>query len=244
VTRWWAHVRMEVRLTLRRGESLLLTLGIPVGLLVFFTTVHVTPVPAGQRRVDFLTPGILGLAVMSTAFVALSIATGFERSSGVLRRLWVTPLTRRQLVTSKATAIVLLELLQSVVILGVGAALGWHPHGTLTTTLTVVGVVVLASFGFAGIGLVLAGALRAEVNLAAANGLYLVLLLGSGLVLPLHALPTVVQHLALAVPSGALADALHHLFHAGQLPSTGDVIALSVWAVAAPVLAGRAFRLD
>jgi ABC-2 type transport system permease protein len=231
-------------MTLRRGESLLLTVGIPVGLLLFFTTLHVTPVPHGVRRVDFLTPGIVALATMSTAFVSLSIATGFERSSGVLRRLWVTPFSRRQLVTSKAAAVVVLECIQSAILVGIAFALGWHPHGGVTGAAIVVGIMVLASFGFAGIGLFLAGILRAEINLAATNGLYLVLLLGSGLVIPLSSLPQIAQHVAVAFPSGALGEALHRILAAGHLPLTRDYISLGAWALGAPLFAARAFRLD
>ena len=102
---WWAQTRAEVTMTMRRGETLLLTIGIPVVLLVFFSAVHVTATPT-THRVDFVAPGILALCVLSTSLVALSIATGFERSFGVLRRLHVTPLGRRRLVGAKVASVV------------------------------------------------------------------------------------------------------------------------------------------
>ncbi|HWD96378.1 MAG TPA: hypothetical protein VG246_08165, partial [Acidimicrobiales bacterium] len=92
-----AQTRAEVAMTIRRGETLLLTIGIPVMLLIFFSLAHVTTSPTAHR-VNFIAPGILALCVLSTSLVALSIATGFERSSGVLRRLHVTPLGQRRLV--------------------------------------------------------------------------------------------------------------------------------------------------
>ena len=73
---WWAQTRAEVQMTIRRGETLLLTLGIPILLLVFFSLTHVTTTPAGGR-INFIAPGILALCVLSTSLVALSIATGF-----------------------------------------------------------------------------------------------------------------------------------------------------------------------
>jgi len=244
VKAWIAHVRAEVSMTLRRGESLLLTVGIPAGLLTFFTLVNVTPVPRGVSRVNFLTPGVLALAIVSTSLVSLSIATGFERSYGVLRRLWVTPFSRRALVTSKAAAVVLVEVIQVSLLALLGLALGWRPRGGLLAGFEVAGVAVLASVACAGIGLFLAGTLRAEINLAATNGLYLVLLLGSGLVLPLHSLPSAARGVAIATPAGALGDALHRVVGSGTPPTVADLVSLVAWAVGAPLLAARAFRLD
>src|ERR1019366_2863997 len=118
----------EVRMTIRRGETLLLTLGIPVLLLVFFSLTHVTTTPAGGR-INFIAPGILALCVLSTSLVALSIATGFERSYGVLRRLHVTPLGQRRLIGAKIAGVVVTEIIQVAVLAVVALALHWRPHG-------------------------------------------------------------------------------------------------------------------
>ena len=64
-----AQPRAEVTMPLHQGESLLLTLAIPVVLLLFFSGVHVLPTGT-QHPVDFLAPGILALAVMGTALTA------------------------------------------------------------------------------------------------------------------------------------------------------------------------------
>ena len=99
-----AQLRAELQVVSRNGEQLLLTLGIPVLLLVFFSKVDVLPTGSGQA-VDFLAPGVLALAVMSTAMVGLGIATGFERAYGVLKRLGATPLRRWHLVVAKIVTI-------------------------------------------------------------------------------------------------------------------------------------------
>src|SRR5665213_3327410 len=112
---WWFQTRAEVSMTIRRGETLLLTIGIPVLLLLFFSLTHVTSTPA-TNRVNFVAPGILALCVLSTSLVALSIATGFERSSGVLRRLHVTPLGQRRLIGAKISAVLVTEIIQVVVL--------------------------------------------------------------------------------------------------------------------------------
>ncbi|HEY1825838.1 MAG TPA: ABC transporter permease [Acidimicrobiales bacterium] len=238
-----AQTRAEVVMTLRRGETLLLTIAIPVLLLVFFSLTHVVSSPS-THRVNFIAPGILALCVLSTSMVALSIATGFERSSGVLRRLYVTPLSRRSVVGAKIAGVLVTEAIQVVVIAGVAVALSWHPHGGARGTLEVAAILLLGSIGFSGIGLALAGRLRAEVNLAASNGLYLVLLLLSGIVIPLSSLPTSVGRIVIALPSGALAEGMHRVLGHGLAPTHADWISLGAWALLAPALAARTFRFD
>jgi len=241
VQRLAAQTGAEVALTLRRGESLLLTVGIPVVLLVFLSKVRLLPTGPG-RPIDFLTPGILALAVMSTALVNLSIATGFERGYGVLKRLGATPLGRPVLLGAKIAAIVGVELLQTAILVGVALALGWRPAGAGAAE--AVAVVLLATSGFAGLGLLLAGVLRPEVNLAAANGLWLVLLLISGMLAPLHKLPTGLADVARALPAAALADALHRTLGTGGAVASGSWAVLGIWAVLGPLLAAVFFRWE
>jgi ABC-2 type transport system permease protein len=230
-------------MTLRRGETLLLTVGIPVLLLVFFSLTRVVSSPIAHR-VNFVAPGILALCVMSTSLVALSIATGFERSSGVLRRLFVTPLSRRALIGAKIAGVLATEAIQVAVISVVALLLLWHPDGSWRGAWEVLAVLFLASVGFAGIGLALAGQLRAELNLAASNGLYLVLLLLSGIVIPLRSLPHAISRSVIALPSGALAQGVHRILGYGHAPTGADWISLGVWALVAPLLAARTFRFD
>ncbi len=238
-----AQTRAEVTMTIRRGETLLLTIGIPVMLLVFFSLAHVTTSP-NTHRVNFVAPGILALCVLSTSLVALSIATGFERSSGVLRRLYVTPLGQRRLVGSKIAGILVTELIQVIVISVVALLLSWHPEGSWRGALEVACALLLGSVGSAGIGLALAGRLRAEVNLAATNGLYIVLLLLSGIVIPLTSLPAALRRIVIALPPGAMAEALHRVLGHGGAPTIADWVSLLIWAVLAPLLAARTFRFD
>lgn len=233
------QLRAETMLVLRNGEQLLLTLVIPVLLLVFFSVVDVLPSGA-QDPEDFLLPGIVALAVMSTAMVSLGIATGFERSYLVLKRLGATPLRRGELVTAKMLSVFAIEMLQLAVLLPLGAALGWGPEGGGTWFL--VPAVLLGTAAFTGIGLTLAGTLRGEINLAAQNGLYLVLLLLGGMVIPMSSLPVPLRTVAELLPSSALADVVRDaLTGAGNQPGASWVV-LAVWAVAGPVIAARTFR--
>jgi ABC-2 type transport system permease protein len=243
VKAWWAQTLAEVRMTIRRGETLLVTIGIPVLLLVFFTLTKVTSTPTSSR-IDFIAPGIFALCVLSTSLVALSIATGFERSFGVLRRLHVTPLGTRRLIGAKIAGVLVTELLQVAILSIVAVALSWRPRGGVGGAFEVVAVLLLGSAGSAGIGLALAGRLRAEVNLAASNGLYLVLLLLSGIVIPISSFPSVIQKVVIALPSGAMAQGLHRVLGQGVAPTGSDWLALALWALVAPLVAARTFRFD
>ncbi len=239
-----AQTRTELALTLRRGESLLVTLGIPVGVLVFFTKIN-TAIPTGYTKsVDFLAPGVLALAVMSAAMVSLAIATGFERRYGVLKRLGATPLSRTGLIVAKTAMVVGIEAIQFAVIVGVGIALDWEPSGS--GLIGAVGVMLLGTIAFAGFGMLLAGTLRAEATLALANGIFLVLMFLGGMAYPLDALPTFLRDLAKALPAASLSECLHGVLNgpAGRGFPTGSLVMLTVWAIVLPTLAARLFRWE
>jgi ABC-2 type transport system permease protein len=235
----FAQLKSELRVIARNGEQLLVIIGIPMILLIFFSQVDVLP-RGDQNAVDFLLPGILALAVMSTAMVSLGIATGFERSYGVLKRLGATPLGTQRLVLAKCLAVVLVEVVQLLVLVGVGLILGWR--GDLGAVAPVVGAVLLGTLAFAGIGLTLAGTLRGEVNLAAQNGLYLVLLLIGGIMFPLDSLPSWLQTPAELLPSSALADVMRGALTETSLNGGAAWIVLAVWALVAPTAAAKLFR--
>lgn len=239
----FAQIGAELRLTLRRGDAVLLNIAIPLGLLVFFSLVDVLPKPASAPlRVDFLTPGIMALAVMSTSMVSLGIATGFERQYGVLKRLAVTPLGRPRLLAAKIVSVVAIEVLQMALIAAVATGLGWRAGGSIWPA---VPAALLATVAFAGIGLLMAGALKAEVTLAAANGLYLALLLIGGMVIPLAKLPGGLRSLGEAFPAGALSEALQRSLTAGSggVPPWAWAV-LAAWALAAPTAAAALFRWE
>jgi ABC-2 type transport system permease protein len=238
VTAVAAQAGVELRLTLRRGESLLLTVLIPVGLLLFFSSVDVLPVDGDP--VDFVAPGMLALAVLSTAMVNVAIATGFERQYGVLKRLGATPLGRPALLAAKTIAVVAIEALQVAVLVAVAIALGWEPE----VSPAVLAAVGLGTVAFAGLGLLMAGTLRGEVTLAAANGLYLVLLLTSGMVVPIDELPGPVRSVAELLPAAALADLVRATVSAGEAGPAKAWVVLSVWAVGSVVAAARLFRWE
>lgn len=239
VRRVLAYAGLELRQQLRNGEQLLLTLVIPVGALVLFTTVPILPL--GSDPVDTLTPGIMALAVMSTAFTGQAIATGFERRYGALRRLGATPLGRGGLLTGKTLAVVAVEVFQLAVICVVAAGLGWRPEGDVAFVIL---LLLLGTAAFSALGLLLAGTLRAEATLATANLIYVVLLAVGGVVLPLRVFPDGLAGALRVLPINALTGGLRSVLQAhGGFPLV-DVLVLAAWAAAGLLLASRTFRWE
>jgi ABC-2 type transport system permease protein len=234
-----AQTRVELLLTMRRAESLLISFLVPIGILVFFAKVDAVNTTL-RRPVDFLVPGVLALAVMSSAMVSLGIATGFERRYGVLKRLGSTPLSRGGLLAAKTIDVLLIEVVQAAAIVATGLALGWDAgHGVGLALLWL----IVGTVAFAGIGLLLAGTLRAEANLAVANALFLVLLFLGGMAYPLSRLPDVLESVARILPAAALAESVRAALRGNAIPwdSAGVLIA---WAIVAPVVAARFFRWE
>jgi ABC-2 type transport system permease protein len=238
-----AQAALETRTLLRNGEQLLLTLIIPVLLLVAFTLEPLVKVDHG-RRIDFLVPGIIALAVISTAFTSQAIATGFERRYGVLKRLGATPLPRAGLIAAKTLTVLLVEAGQVVVITAVGLALGWQPHGGAAGAAAAVLLVLVGTATFSGLALLLAGTLRAEATLAVANLIYLVLLGIGGVIFPLTKFPAGAREALTLLPSGALSDGLRSVLSGSAGSPLRDAAVLAVWAAAAIALAARTFRWE
>ncbi|MCU0504310.1 MAG: ABC transporter permease [Chloroflexi bacterium] len=233
---------MELRLTARRGENLFVTLVLPAALLVFFASVPVLP-SEGPSAVDFLLPGAVGLAIMATAFVNLGIATAFERGYGVLKRLGGSPLPRSGLLAAKVAAVAVVEGIGVAILVGVAAlALGWRPDPSIAPAV-IAAAVVIGTFAFASLGLLLAGALRPEATLAIANAVFVLFLLVGGVILPIAKLPEPLATVARALPSGALTDALRAGF-TGSGDALAPLLVLGAWGVVAALLAARTFRWE
>src|SRR5262245_53862711 len=237
-----AQAVLETRTTLRNGEQLLLTLFIPVLLLVAFTLEPL--VKSEGRRVDFLVPGIIALAVMSTAFTSQAIATGFERRYGVLKRLGATPLSRTGLISAKTATVIAVELLQAALIVLVALAIGWQPDARATAIVVAPLLILLGTAAFSGLGLLLAGTLRAEATLAAANLIYIVLLGVGGVIFPLAKFPAGARPVLELLPTGALSTGLRSVLQQRAVFPAGNAITLAVWAAVAIAAAARFFRWE
>jgi ABC-2 type transport system permease protein len=238
-----AQAETELRLTARRGENVLVIIVIPVVVLLFFATVGILPGIAG-RPVDFLLPGALALAIIATSLVNLGIATAYERNYGVLKRLGGSPLTRANLLCAKIAAVLAVEAAQVVLLVAVGAlVLGWRP-GPGASIVVFVLAWLLGTVAFAGLGLLMAGALRAEATLALANALFIAFLLLGGIVVPVDHLPSPLAEIAAVLPAAALADAFRIALGSLDTSVVAPFAVLVAWGVLATVLAVRTIRWE
>lgn len=237
------HARFEAAGLLRHGEQLLVSMVLPLLALVAMVNV---PYPdlsvgrwAGSDRVDVVVPGVLGLAVLSTAFTGQAILLGFERRWGVLRLLGTTPLGRGGLLTAKALSVLVVLAAQVVVLGAVALVLGWRP--ALPGLLPALVAVVLGAAAFALLAACLGGALRAEAVLALANLVWVLLAAAGGVLLPTEVLPGALGTVASVLPSAALGDALR----AALVEGAWDWRALALlagWAALAAAVARRLLR--
>lgn len=234
-----AQAELETRLLLRNGEQVLLTVVIPTLLLVLFSTVHVVDV--GTDPVSYLTPGILALAVLSTAFTGQAIATGFQRRYGVLKRLGAEPLPRAGLLVAKTVSVLVVEIGQVALLVVVGMALGWRPHGS---PLSAAVLVLAGTAAFSALALLMAGTLRAQATLAGANLVYLLLMVGGGIAVPLGRFPAAARPWLDALPITALADGLRSVLSHGSGLPWADLGVLAAWTLVAGVTAALTFRWE
>ncbi|WP_406367343.1 ABC transporter permease [Streptomyces sp. NBC_01546] len=235
-----AQTALETRMLLRNGEQLLLTVIIPALLLTLFSAVDIVET-GSEKSVDFLAPGILALAVMSTAFTGQAIATGFDRRYGVLKRLGASPLPRWALMAAKTLSVLVTEVLQIALLTAIAFALGWSPHGN---PLSVAALVLLGTAAFSGLGLLMAGTLKAEMTLAAANLVFLLLLVGGGVIVPLDKFPDAVRSILGLLPISALSDGLREVLQHGAALPWGDAAVLAAWAAVGLGAAARCFRWE
>jgi ABC-2 type transport system permease protein len=233
----------ELRLAVRRGESLLITFVIPAGVLIVFSAFDISGGTAVGTPVQRMLPGAMSLAVIAASMVSLAIATGFERSYGVIKRLGGSPAGTSTLVASKTSAVIVVEAVQVVLLVLIAIALGWSAGPTASVPLTLTGL-ALGTVAFAGLGLLMAGTLRAEATLALANLLFLLSLVFGGIVMPLDKLPATIAAAASLLPPAALTRVLTLGLGGAVGDATEPVVVLAVWAVILAGLAARKFRWD
>jgi ABC-2 type transport system permease protein len=239
----FAQARLETRLLLRSSESLLITLGIPLGVLVFFSLVPVLPT-GDSDAVTFLVPGVLALSATATGLVASAIQTAYERKSGALKLLGVTPLGRRGFIAAKLASVLGVLLVQTVLVLGLaGGLLGWRPAGGIAAVALAVPTVLLVGLVMASLGLLLAGTLTAELTTAVSNALFLVLLMLGGVAVEADVLPDALAAVGAASPLGAGVVALRALLD-GAAGGPAALLALVGWGLGGVAATVRTFRWE
>ncbi|MEN4472894.1 ABC transporter permease [Mycolicibacterium cosmeticum] len=231
-----AQYGLELKLLLRNGEQLLLTMFIPITLLIGLTLMPLGSF--GTDRAATFAPAIMALAVISTAFTGQAIAVAFDRRYGALKRLGATALPVWGIIAGKSLAVVTVVFLQSILLGAIGIALGWRP-AVLGLLLGAV-VIALGTASFAALGLLLGGTLKAEIVLAVGNLAWFVFAGLGALTLEGGLVPHTVAWIARLTPSGALTEALTQAMTLSV--DWFGIIVLAVWGGVAALCALRWFR--
>jgi ABC-2 type transport system permease protein len=242
----WAQAGFDLRLVMRNGEQVLLTVLIPVALLIGVTLIGAVPLtaPPGSARAAEALGGVISVAIISSAFTSLAITLGFDRRSGALLMWATTPLSRVGILTARILATSAVVALQCVLLMITAIALGWRP---IAATLALPLVAVLGTAAFAALGFALGGTVRAEATLAIANAVFLVLLVAGGTTFPASELPAPLAQIVSMLPSSGLADLLRWSTGGGPVATSLaslslDAIIVTAWGVGAAVVAARSFR--
>jgi len=234
-----SQARFETHTLLANGEQLVVSVVLPALALVAMA-LTTSPDLGPGRRIDVVMPGVLALAIVSTAFTGQAIATGFDRRYGVLRLFGVTPLGRSGLLAGKAVAVLVVVLVQTVILVVIGLCLGWHPN--------LPGIALAVLFGLLGcwtwvaLALLLAGTLRAEAVLAVANLVWVLLAALGGLLYPTDRMPDAAGHIVSLIPSGALGDGLRAALTGHDGSTLLPLAVLVVWGCVATALTARTFK--
>lgn len=231
-----AQARFEAEILVRNGEQILVALVLPVLALLALVASPYPELP--EPRIALVAPGVLALAVVSTAFTGQAIQTGFDRRYGVLRLLATSPVGTDGLLAGKALAVAGVVVGQLLVLGLVAAVAGWRPDplGLLITPVSA----ALGVWVFVALALLLAGVLRAEAVLAVANLVWVLLAGAGGLLLPgdtVGGLDAVVRWL----PSGALGDAFRDGLTGAGIPLVPWLV-LVAWGVVLSLAVVRTFR--
>jgi ABC-2 type transport system permease protein len=192
--------------------------------------------------ISYFVPSMLGLSVMQVGIFA-AIPLVADREKLILKRLAATPLRRWQLVGSNVLMRLLIALVQSVIIVGVGvAAFGVEITGSL---LLAAAFVALGAMAFLALGYVIASFARTE---EAANGMTSVvqfpMMFLSGTFFPIDQMPELLRAIARIIPLTYLADALRQVMVGGApfAPLYVCAAVLAAWLIGCFFVASRTFR--
>ncbi|WP_205413007.1 ABC transporter permease [Austwickia chelonae] len=232
-----AQARFDMVTILGNGEQLLVSVVLPVLALVGLAF---SPYPdlGGGPRIDVVMPGVLALALLSSAFTGQAIGTGFDRRYGVLRLMGTTPLGRDGFLYGRVLAVLFIQVVQFAVLAAVGVLLGWRPSWPLLPGFGVFWL--MGTTTFVAMALLLAGTLRAEAVLALANLLWVVMAFGGAVLLPAQGYPQWWASMVPLLPPGALSEGLRTAAQGSV--AVLPLLVLTVWGVGFTAATVRFFR--
>ncbi|MBZ4422253.1 ABC transporter permease [Myxococcus sp. RHSTA-1-4] len=203
-----------------------------------------TPVSEpGNRYIDFLIPGLLGMSLMSSSLWSLSSALVFMRGGKLLKRLAATPMRRSDFFIAFLVGRLLFALLELAFFCAFARWLFGVPMFGDYATFTLVGM--MGALTFAALGLLVAIRARTE---EAVNGLVnlvtMPMLFLSGVFFSSENFPGWLQPFIQVLPLTVVNDSLRAIMLEGAgLDTLGHTLAvLAAWTVVPMVMALRWFR--
>src|SRR5579872_3954511 len=179
------QIEVEVKLWLRRRESVIFSLLLPVLFLAFFGALYGSQKVKGTgiSYISYLVPGYAVYAIMAASLGTVAVNLADERTSKILKRLGGTPLPRAGLLLAKVVAGSLLIAAVIAVLLLVGT-LGYKAQvrGSVLAGLL---VLALGIVSFAAMGIVLGGVVKPDAAVALSSLVYLTLSFLGGVFIPL-----------------------------------------------------------
>jgi len=237
----WRQYRLERRMFWRNPSAAFFNFVLPLVFLAGFGTLFA----GSQQDLDVIVPGIAGMSVMTTTFVALAMNMVYLREQGVLKRLRGTPLPSGAYLGGLAAHAITNTAIQVSIVIAAGALLfgvglpeNWLMLGVFVTA----GVVCLGSLGVA-----LSHAIpNFDSAPAYVNAIFLPVIIISGVFYDAENAPAFMRDLAEVLPLTHLIDGLSAAMVTGGAFADvlSDLAVVLIWAALGTVLAVRGFSWE
>ena len=242
------QIRYEQRAFWRNRSRGIFTFVFPLMFLVIFASLdrgnHIASL-GGISYDDFLVPGILAYAVITTTFVNLAISTAMLRDHGVLKRMQGTPLPRWAYVAARISSCAIVMGLLALVVIVAGTAV-WGLNLRLEALPAIVVSLVLGTTAFTTLGIGVVRFIRnADSAPVIVNVMILPLTFISNIWYPTNTLPSALRTIASVFPVKNLAVALQYAFDPRHHGMAFDGVALrnlAIWALLGTWLMVRYLR--
>jgi ABC-2 type transport system permease protein len=207
---------LEIKSSLRNGQSLGFTLLFPIVLLVLFATIFSGTIKGtgGVSVAQYFIASIMGSVVMSTGFVSTAISVAFDRDAGLLKRLAGTPMPKASFFLGRVIAVFLLVLAQAAILMILGVVFyDLRLPTSPARWFTFAWVILLGALSSALLGLAVGGRIRnAKAGPAVVNLPFVVLQFISGVFLPFSDLSATLKTVSGLFPLRWLAQGMRSVF--------------------------------
>ena len=246
----WRQFRAQNKLFLRNPFSAFFSLAFPVMFLLLFGSLNGggrIPELGNIRYIQFLAPGMLAFAVISTCYTGLVTGVAINRDEGLLKRVRGTPLPPWAYIAARIASAVFFSLVSAVVM--VVAAVLLFQVEVIGRMLPAAAVTLLAGAAcFCAVGMAVAAVIpNGEAAPVIANFTFFPVAFVSDLFFPTAGAPAWVGAVGSIFPVKHFALALEHTFNPfaqGSGFQWGHLGVMALWTLAAVVVAVRCFRWE